>query len=184
MQYCGQCGAEVSESAKFCEQCGIRLPEIPKTTSNSTLPEVKIDVVKEPVPEQPTEPTGEQAQDKTTAEPEGEVGVEELDLTALDKKVTEQPPTEKPATTTPEQKPEQQPESKKPENIINLQDVLESEEKVEADDSIKREVLADDEVLTKVCPMCGEDLQLNKKLLENAPVLVKCLKCGNDTKVW
>lgn len=176
MRYCDQCGGKVSDTAKFCEQCGGKLSEI--TDITPSIPEVKIDVIKEETNE--TEPTDSTQATTDKTEDVGEV--EELDLTALDKKVTDQSPTDQQASNKPE--PAEPKPIPKQNNVINLQDVLESEEKVEADDSIKREVLADDEVFSKVCPMCGEDMQLNKQLLENAPVMIKCLKCGNETKIW
>jgi predicted RNA-binding Zn-ribbon protein involved in translation (DUF1610 family) len=128
--------------------------------------------------------------------------VEELDLTQLDKEALSEPGPDKseqnigdtPQSTQPpasEQEPKpgstQEPKNdstSKNENIIDIKDILESEEKVEMDSSIKREALADDEIFSKICPMCGEDMQLNKQLLASTPVLVKCLKCGNETKIW
>jgi len=162
MRNCKQCGAEVSDKARFCEMCGSRL-DLPS--------------------------------DLAPPDRDGADGdVEELDLTGLDKEVTKTPSKDtKSSVPSPERpqakpdakpKPEQKPKPKQGGNIIDLKDVLESEEKIEADDSIKREVLADDEVLTKICPMCGEEIQLNSALIQNTPVLVKCLKCGNETKIW
>lgn len=161
MRLCDSCGAQVSETAKFCEQCGMKL--------------------KEP------EPVGSEA--------------EELDLTALDEKAKSDSSAAESqqnidSSTTPANQGNAKPESKeagndsektpkaKADNIINLNEILESEEKVELDNTIKREALADEDVFSKICPMCGEDLQINKQLLENTPVVIKCLKCGNETKVW
>ena len=142
MKYCELCGVQVSESAKFCSQCGGKLSDSMATAKEPQSAEGK-DV----------------QQKKEVKEPE----IEELDLTKLDKQAKE------PA---------------KAENIINLQDILETDEKVELDSTIKREVLADDELFSKICPMCGEDMQINIKLLENTPVKIKCLKCGNETTIW
>ena len=177
MRLCGKCGAQISEKAIYCEMCGVKLFEIPNETG-------KIDIVKENNIPEPGK-----------SKPE----VEELDLTELDKKMNIESP--KPdeiridIDTTPddENKDKDSVESvdrkiedgvKKDNNIIDLKEVLESEEKVEMDDKIKREVLADEEEFYKVCPMCGEEITINKKLLENTPVLVKCLKCGQETKIW
>jgi predicted RNA-binding Zn-ribbon protein involved in translation (DUF1610 family) len=126
---------------------------------------------------------------------------EELDLTKLDEKVKSDSSAAESkqnidSSTTPGNQGNAKPESKeadngsektpiaKADNIINLNEILESEEKVELDNTIKREALADEDVFSKICPMCGEDMQINKQLLENTPVVVKCLKCGNETKVW
>ncbi len=113
---------------------------------------------------------------------------DELDLTALDERaladqennLVQNKLEPQPATTNAELGQE----IKKENNIINIHEVLESEEKVEMDSTIKREVLVDDQVFSKICPMCGEDMQINKNLLENTPVVVKCLKCGHETKIW
>ena len=164
MPFCGQCGAKTSENAKFCEQCGMRLRT--GHTSNGTIEK------NENVPDADTT-MGKSGEDKNNEQPAD--NIEELDLTSLDEKVTKEQPG---AGKTENAK------LQKNDNIINLNEILESEKKVEMDDSIKREVLADDEVLSKICPMCGEEMQLNKQLMENAPVMVKCLKCGNETKIW
>jgi predicted RNA-binding Zn-ribbon protein involved in translation (DUF1610 family) len=184
MPICERCGAKVSENARFCEQCGLKLNEAAiKTPEPEHACQDKI-VKDNSTVEHPEQP-------KEIAEPE----IEELDLTTLDKKAKsgevpdEQPPstgaTEPQAGGTPagDHVPAEEP-SKKSDNIINLGEILESEEKKELDTSIKREVLADDEVFSKICPMCGEEMQINKQLLANTPVLVKCLKCGNETKIW
>jgi predicted RNA-binding Zn-ribbon protein involved in translation (DUF1610 family) len=105
---------------------------------------------------------------------ENQNNVEEIDLTELDEKSKDN--NGKSAN---DNKIED-----KQSNIIDIQDILESEDKVEMDSSIKREVLEDEDELSKICPMCGEDMQINKKLLESTPVMVKCLKCGNETKIW
>lgn len=161
MGLCHSCGAQISETAKFCEQCGMKL--------------------KEP------EPVGSET--------------EELDLTKLDEKAkSDSSDAESEQNIDPSTKPGNQGNAKpvpkeadngsektpitKADNIINLNEILESEEKVELDNTIKREALADEDVFSKICPMCGEDMQINKQLLENTPVVVKCLKCGNETKVW
>ena len=155
MRFCEQCGGQVSDIARFCEQCGAKLRQAETPNDNITPQDSSPDTGRE-----------NQAKDSTMPEPE----VEELDLTKLDDKVKDEKTTEK--------------QPKKADNIIDLKDILESDEKVEADESIKREALADDEVFYKVCPMCGEEMNLNKQLLENTPVMVKCLKCGNETKIW
>jgi hypothetical protein len=177
MRFCGKCGAQISEKAIYCEMCGIKLIDIPNETSNK-------DTAKENNLPEP---------DKSTSE------IEELDLTKLDKKMNME--STKPdeiridIDTTSEDDSNKNEEgkagegkiedgTKKKKNIIDLKDVLESEEKVEMDDKIRREVLADEEEFYKVCPMCGEEITINKKLLENTPVLVKCLKCGQETKIW
>ena len=174
MRLCNKCGATVSEVARFCEICGEKLTDIV---------------------EQPKTPGGTETDSNK---------IEELDLTALDKKAAnnliqdaqdqkkenlpreqkpDTTPTQAPSATAPNQQPQADKNSQN-RNIIDLKDILESDEKVEMDNTIKREALADDEVLSKICPMCGEDMQLNKNLLENTPVMVKCLKCGNETKIW
>ena len=165
MRYCGKCGAQVSEKALYCEMCAGKLVETQEIKTQDSPPATN----------------NKPAQDK----PE----IEELDLTALDKDAAGdkniQNDTNKNNIDTPQ--PTAGVDQDKPkhgENIININEILESEDKVEIDNSIKREVLADDEELSKVCPMCGEGMQLNKKLLENVPVMVKCLKCGNETKIW
>ena len=115
-----------------------------------------------------------------------DTGVEELDLTKLDASVTDQPgvtrqngeATEESSGCTSDQSPDND------KKIIDLKEILESDDKVEMDSKTRREVLAEDEVFYKICPMCGEELSINKKLLENTPVVVKCLKCGHDTKIW
>ena len=159
MRFCKSCGESVSETAKFCEHCGIKLNE--------------------------TEEGGASVKSPKKLNENEKAEVDELDLTALDKKVAEgQIHGEQ---TNENGKKDEKPtgvKTKQSNNIINLNEVLESEEKVEMDNSIKREVLADDEVFSKICPMCGEEMQLNKQLLENTPVVVKCLKCGNETKIW
>ncbi len=191
MRNCGQCGAQVSDLAKFCDQCGSKLgtPSSTEFSPTTPTPDVNIDITNKAVPEPSAAPAHEP--ESAAAEPGDEI--EELDLTALDKKISsassagdhQEPKTttkNKDNPTTSESKHTVEPRQNN--NIIDLKEVLESEEKVEADDSIKREVLADDEVFSKVCPMCGEELQLNKQLMENTPVMVKCLKCGNETKIW
>ena len=161
MRYCGQCGATISETAIFCERCGVKLIDI------------------KPKPEKDVQHNSNT--DPMEAEPE----IEELDLTKLDKDAMEKHgPETKNAPTTSAKKSGEPQTAKQGDNIINLNDILESEEKVEADDSIKREVLADDEIFTKICPMCGEEMEISSKLLANKPVMVKCLKCGQDTKIW
>jgi predicted RNA-binding Zn-ribbon protein involved in translation (DUF1610 family) len=141
---------------KYCEHCGAQIPESAKFCSQCGS-ELGESVVPENEPQE--EAVKKNQQKKEVKEPE----IEELDLTTLDKQVKE--PT-------------------KAENIINIQDILETDEKVEVDNTIKREVLKDDELFSKICPMCGEDMQINIKLLENKPVKVKCLKCGNETTIW
>ena len=181
MRSCGRCGTEVSETAKFCEQCGIKLSDLEaqETQPSSVEPVNAPDVVTSvDEPEQGSE-TGN--------------SVEELDLTKLDEAAKDQT-----QNTTVDENIPQSPDTggknaslteseTKPDNdkkIIDLKEILESEEKVEMDNKIRRKVLDDDEVFYKVCPMCGEELSINKKLLENTPVMVKCLKCGHDTKIW
>jgi predicted RNA-binding Zn-ribbon protein involved in translation (DUF1610 family) len=172
MRFCGKCGAQISEKAIYCEMCGVKLID----TSGAEIPNIN------------QEPS---IQDKSTEE------IEELDLTKLDPNADEKLKIDTPTPdsvditvdTTKEElqatdKSNEDDKDKKDKNIINIQEVLESEEKVEADDTIKREVLADEEELYKVCPMCGEEITLSKKLLENTPVMVKCLKCGQETKIW
>ena len=105
MRYCSQCGALVSDQARFCEHCGVEI-------QNNTAPSVKVDL-----------------------------DVDELDLSELD-------------------------------------------EKVKGNVKINRNIVDNDEVFSKICPMCGEDMQINKNLLENTPVVVKCIKCGHETKIW
>ncbi len=166
MRTCPRCGGKVSDIAKFCEQCGVNLDEQP--TDGSLQPK------EEQAPEEVQENI--EFSEKTTENTKSDV--EELDLTALDKKVVEGELSKKEAQESVQDKP------KAGDNIIDLKDVLESEEKVEMDSSIKREVLADEEVFSKICPMCGEEMQINKKLLEDTPVMVKCLKCGHETKIW
>jgi predicted RNA-binding Zn-ribbon protein involved in translation (DUF1610 family) len=172
MRYCEQCGAKVSETAKFCDSCGAKLVTI------KTDDQAHIDIKKP-------------GQKKDQPNQAGDM--DELDLSALDKKAGAASKPEKGTSSssaaqkdhddkTSKQKSGQEPKSGK--NIIDLKEILEQEEKVEMDDSIKREVLTDDEVLSKICPMCGEDMQISNKLLENTPALIKCLKCGNVTKIW
>jgi len=176
MPFCEQCGAEVSNTAKFCEQCGTKLKtgeqEPPQDSTKSSA-------VEAPKTDKTDQATGSESAGKGE-DAEGE----ELDLTALDKKVREgkTPNSEAQAPPQPQQAKQESP--KKADNIINLNEILESDEKKELDSSIKREVLADDEVFSKICPMCGEEMQINKQLLGSTPVLVKCLKCGNETKIW
>jgi len=176
MPVCKQCGAEVSNTAKFCEQCGTKLKpgELKPTQDkkNSTAAET-------PKTDKPDQATGSEGAGKGE-----DADAEELDLTALDKKVREGKTPDSEAQAPPQTKQPKQETPKKADNIINLNEILESEEKKELDSSIKREVLADDEVFSKICPMCGEELQINKQLLRSTPVLVKCLKCGNETKIW
>lgn len=170
MPFCKQCGANVSETAKFCEKCGTKLKagEQKPTTKDQGSTAASV-----PKTEKPDQATGSKGEGKG----EG-ADTEELDLTALDKKVRE---GQTPDSEAHEQK---QAPPKQPDNIINLNEILESDEKKELDSSIKREVLADDEVFSKICPMCGEEMNINKQLLGSTPVLVKCLKCGNETKIW
>jgi predicted RNA-binding Zn-ribbon protein involved in translation (DUF1610 family) len=148
--------------------CGVKLTSSPSLDKPANDLESK---------DQATPPatTGERA------EPE----VEELDLTALDDEAKTDPGSVQETTGTDSKPKEQKTESAKgADNVIDLKEILESDEKKELDNSIKREVLADDEEFFKVCPMCGEEMNINKNLLENTPVLVKCLKCGNETKIW
>jgi RNA polymerase subunit RPABC4/transcription elongation factor Spt4 len=167
MSFCHECGATVSDGAKFCEQCGTKLnppaDALQKPDEKSTTP-------------------SKETQPKQT----DENNVEEIDLTEMDKKAAAGLDNDSKTPTANSQSPNKnKPEQpKKADNIINLNDILESEEKVEIDNSIKREALADDEIFSKICPMCGEDMQLNKQLLASTPVMVKCLKCGNETKIW
>ena len=168
MRICHQCSAQVSEVARFCEMCGKKLTEAPSPNKPAEDLEAK---------DQAIQP----ASTDISVKPE----VEELDLTALDNKAKTDPgslpDTTEPDPETKEQKSES---AKGADNVIDLKEILESDEKKELDSSIKREVLADDEVFFKVCPMCGEEMNINKNLLENTPVMVKCLKCGNETKIW
>ena len=168
MRICHQCSAQVSEIARFCEMCGMKLTEVSSPDKTAEDSEAK-----------------DQATQPATANEGTEPEVEELDLTALDKKAKTDPKSVPDTTgTNPEPKEEKPGSAKGADNVIDLKEILESDEKKELDSSIKREVLADDEVFFKVCPMCGEELQINKNLLENTPVMVKCLKCGNETKIW
>ncbi len=183
MRHCGRCGASVSETAKFCEECGEHLGDVgahgavPSAVPGAQDTSKDVDVTPTPI-------------DKHAEEKDADF--EELDLTNLDKKAKGETgggsdQAQKPSqaqTPGPEAKPPQDKPPEKAGNIIDIQDILESEEKVEADNSIKREVLADEEIFSKICPMCGEDMQISKQLLENTPVVVKCLKCGNETKIW
>jgi hypothetical protein len=157
MRTCGKCGGHISDIARFCEHCGVKLEDAGKNF-------IDID-----------------ASDANSTQPMKSVkegDIEELDLTELDKKTVNkngQKDTGKKSTSS---------KGRSNDSIIDLQDILEKDEKVTMDDSIKREVLADDEILTKVCPMCGEAMDINRKVMESGPILVKCLKCGNETKVW
>ena len=176
MRLCGKCGAEVSEIAKFCEQCGIKLNDLePKDTTSSMDDSGK----PQTLGDEPVSP----AQDS-----ENDTGIEELDLTKLDVSVNAR---DRPGETGKNDQAadknsgctqDQNPDNDK--KIIDLKEILESDDKVEMDSKTRREVLAEDEVFYKICPMCGEELSINKKLLENTPVIVKCLKCGHDTKIW
>jgi predicted RNA-binding Zn-ribbon protein involved in translation (DUF1610 family) len=173
MRFCGKCGAQVSEKAIYCEMCGVKLIDTSGAETSHGTPE-------------------QFGQDQNDEE------IEELDLTKLDANIDDklkidtptpdsvdiQVDTTKEGSDTSKEDEKQVDQDEKDKKIINLQEVLESEEKVEADDSIKREVLADEDELSKVCPMCGEEITLSKKLLENTPVIVKCLKCGQETKIW
>ena len=175
MRFCGKCGAQISEKAIYCEMCGVKLFEYSQQYNK------KID-------------------DKVAGKQETpEQEIEELDLTNLNKDMNITTPTpdtvniDLDTTSNIENKIKNQSKKTKMNNekvdnpekkMIDLKEVLEAEEKTEMDDSIKREVLTDEEELTKVCPMCGEEMTINKKLLENTPVLVKCLKCGQETKIW
>lgn len=168
MRICHQCSAQVSEVARFCEMCGTKLADIPTPDKIAGDSDAK---------DQVTPPT--------TANESVEPEVEELDLTALDNKAKTDLESVPDNTETDSKPKEHKPKyAKGSDNVIDLKEILESDEKKELDSSIKREVLADDEVFFKVCPMCGEELQINKNLLENTPVKVKCLKCGNETKIW
>ena len=186
MRICQSCGTKVAETAKFCDQCGIKLIE---TQNNNT----------DQISQNKTEIDNSDQKSPDQTKKKGKLDLGELDLTALDKKAVEGKISEEHLQDIDDKNKEiaqkddasekvkkiREKIPKQSDNIINLNEVLESDEKVELDNSsIKREVLADDEVLSKICPMCGEELQLNKQLLENTPVIVKCLKCGNETKIW
>lgn len=164
MRYCEQCGGSISETAKFCEHCGFKFEEH------------KNDEIKQKSTTQPDQEQMDTQDDK--------VELEELDLTVLDENAAQGnvDTTDTGKIKEPEKKVGQ--EKKSNSNIIDLKDILEKEEKVEVDDGIKREVLADDEIFSKVCPMCGEEMEISKQLVDNAPIMVKCLKCGNETKIW
>lgn len=156
MRFCHKCGANVTDNAIFCEQCGIKLGSPAENAPNST---------------------------DNNDDPNN---IEEIDLTELDKKTNDaqNKPTNSNQNDNSSHDPEKTKKQNNEDNIINIQDILESDDKVEMDSSIKRKALADEEDFSKICPMCGEDLQINKSLLENTPVLIKCLKCGNETKIW
>jgi predicted RNA-binding Zn-ribbon protein involved in translation (DUF1610 family) len=169
MQFCDKCGAKLSDDAKFCAQCGVKLKveelglQTNEENAGATDSETSID-------------NEAKSGDDTSDD------IEELDLTGLDANTVKS--KEQPVTINTNEDDKQPQKQKHNDNIIDINEILESEKKVEMDDSIKREVLADDEVLSKICPMCGEEMQLNKQLLENTPVIVKCLHCGNETKIW